>query len=179
MRRPGPLVIGVAIAVAFGVIYLAGVLPLGLALKAAGAALGLYALLAALQSLPLASARHDLDVFAGWQLPERRRWHHRLKSPLQRAAPPAVGSTERVLMISAGSAAEFDNRLKPRLAAVCRRRLVEAGHDPTDRHEVSSVLGPLGWRVLDPSAPDHYDPRAPGVPVAEVLDLLQRAESLS
>ena len=179
MRRRAPLIIGVGIVVLFAVAYLAGVLPFGLALRVAGAVLGLSTLLAVLQSLPFAEARHDLDVFTGWRAPERPRLALRLKGRLKRATSSREGPTERLVRISAGSATDFDNLLEPRLAAVCRRRLVQAGRDPADREEVSFALGPLGWQVLDPAEPNNYDPRAPGVPVAEVLDLLKRAESLS
>lgn len=178
MRPSRAGLIAAGIVVLFAIAYLGGVLPLGISLRAAATTLGLYLLLVVLQVLPLSEPARELEVFAGFNEPARRR--RRLgRRPRSRSFSEET-SLDRVLRIAEGSATDFEVHLRPRLAAVCRRRLTDAGHDPGDLEAVERVLGPLGRAVLDPRRSPNYDPRAPaGVPVSDVLALLERAERLT
>lgn len=181
MRSSRAGLIAAGIVALFAIAYLGGVLPLGISLRAAATTLGLYLLLVVLQVLPLSEPARELEVFAGFNEPARRR-RRRLRRLGRRPRSRSFSeetSLDRVLRIAEGSATDFEVHLRPRLAAVCRRRLTDAGHDPGDLEAVERVLGPLGRAVLDPRRSPNYDPRAPGVPVSDVLALLERAERLT
>lgn len=180
--RAGSVAFGVGILVLFAAGYFAGILPLGLALRASLAALGLYVLLAVIRLLSIADGRGELETFSGWSEPARpaRGWRRLVRRRRRASMRPSLDpGIERVLRISEGSEADFEVLLRPRLAAVCRRRLVDVGVDPYDTAAVARLLGPLGVRVLDPAPPASHDVRRPGVPVAEVQTLLNRAKELS
>ncbi len=180
MRSSRAGLIAAGIVALFAIAYLGGVLPLGISLRAAATTLGLYLLLVVLQVLPLSEPARELEVFAGFNEPARRqRRPRRLGRRARSRSFSEETSLDRVLRIAEGSATDFEVHLRPRLAAVCRRRLTDAGHDPGDLEAVERVLGPLGRAVLDPRRSPNYDPRAPGVPVSDVLALLERAERLT
>lgn len=159
-------------------LYLAGLLNLTTTARAAGGLLGLYAVVVVTRLLPFAEGDHDLETFSGWREPVRG---GRLARVRRRAKPrPApTDPLERMLLVSSASAADFDTLLRPRLAAVARRRLVDAGLDPADLEQVAERLGPLGARVLDPRIPPRRDLSTPGEPLTDVAALLVRLEEMS
>lgn len=90
--------------------------------------------------------------------------------------PPEVVTLDKLVWLSESSAMDFYSLLRPRLAAVGRRRLRGAGIDPDDEPAVAAALGP-GAEWMKPSGPPE-DRHAAGVRAEAVLELLRRLESL-
>jgi hypothetical protein len=97
---------------------------------------------------------------------------------LEGTPPEPWEATVALIRLSASHGLEFHARIRPRVAAVARRRLRSVGIDPSERDAVRAVLGELGAAVADPAPAQPPDRDAPGVPVAELIGLLSRLEEL-
>jgi hypothetical protein len=93
-------------------------------------------------------------------------------------APEPWEATVALIRLSASHGLEFHARIRPRVAAVARRRLRSVGIDPSDLEAVRAVIGELGAAVADPAPAPPPDREAPGVPVVELVALLSRLEEL-
>lgn len=93
-------------------------------------------------------------------------------------APEGEVRLARLVSIAERSAADFDVLVRPRLAAVARRRLAEAGVDLDRREDVESVLGSRGADAVAPSVRVDRDRDDPGVPAEELIALLERLREL-
>lgn len=122
-------------------------------------------------SIPGAALRRYLDRLVSFS-PGRRGRH----LGLARREATELSRTEALVRLSEQSEADFHVRLKPRLRPLVESRLMRAGIDLSDKERVSALLGPVPVLATHRSSQASAD--SPGVPAAELCELLRRIEGL-
>ncbi|MDX6486521.1 MAG: hypothetical protein QOF43_1674 [Gaiellaceae bacterium] len=96
------------------------------------------------------------------------------RKPERPARPPELIRIERELTLGVATAAHLHNRLLPLLRDVAAARL---GYELGQRPDAAALrLGDKAWQALRPDAPAPVDPAAPGLPLAQIRDVVTALE---